>query len=280
MCLWKGMVKNMNDLKLDNVEETLFVPMRGRVFASNKFPHILNDKKALEIADKLPKSYMSMERESEYTLMASAVRSMNMDKLIQGFLKKNPEGTIINVGAGMETTFYRNDNGKAIWYEIDLEEVTNMRKKVFGENDRDIVLTYSMFDYEWINVVMKNSKAPYLIVSAGVFYYFEKDAVIEFLQKVQKLGNVEVIFDTVSKLGMKGTRKYMKQLGKSDAVMYFYVEDSEDLVKEIGNGAKVIDDYKYYSFVDNKKGLKFSTKISMSVSDLLHMVKLIHLKLK
>ena len=124
----------MGKLNLTSVEETLFVPMRGRVYASKNFPEILNDKKALEIAEKLPKSYLNMEKESQYTLMASSVRSMNMDKYIQNFLNKNPNGTIINVGCGMETTFYRNDNGKAIWYEIDLEEVTTLRQKVFKSN--------------------------------------------------------------------------------------------------------------------------------------------------
>ena len=51
----------MNDLNLTCVEETLFVPMRGRVYASKNFPQILNDKKTLEIAEKLPKNNMSNE---------------------------------------------------------------------------------------------------------------------------------------------------------------------------------------------------------------------------
>ena len=113
----------MEKLDLNNIEETLFIPMRGRVFASKKFPYILNDKKAIEIAEKLPEFYMNMKNDTEYTLMASAIRSMNMDRYIKNFLSKNPEGTIICVGAGLETTFYRNDNQKSKWYEIDLKEV-------------------------------------------------------------------------------------------------------------------------------------------------------------
>ena len=51
----------MGKLNLTSVEETLFVPMRGRVYASKNFPEILNDKKKLEIAEKLPKNNMSNE---------------------------------------------------------------------------------------------------------------------------------------------------------------------------------------------------------------------------
>lgn len=268
----------MEKLNLTSVEETLFVPMRGRVYASLNFPEILNDKKALEISEKLPKTYMNMEKESQYTLMASSVRSMNMDKYIKEFLEKNPNGTIINVGCGMETTFYRNDNGKATWYEIDLEEVTTLRKKVFETNERDIVLTYSMFDYNWMKEV-KKSNEPYLIVASGLFYYFEEKAVIEFLRKVKELGNAEVVFDTVSKFGMKQTRKYMKQLGKDDALMYFYVEDVNDLLKQLHEETKLLDNHDYYEWVTDKRKFKFVTKMSMIISDKFHMVKIIHLKL-
>ncbi len=268
----------MEKLNLTSVEETLFVPMRGRIYASKNYPEILNDEKALEISEKLPKDNMSNEKESQYTLMASAIRSMNMDRYISEFLKKNPNGTIINVGCGMETTFYRNDNGKATWYEIDLEEVTTLRKKVFEPNERDIVLTYSMFDYKWMNEV-KNSAEPYLIVSSGVFYYFEEKAIIEFLRKVKELGNVEVIFDTVSKFGMKQTRKYMKQLGKDDALMYFYVEDVNDLLNKLENGVQLLDNHDYYEWVTDKSKFDFITRVSMKISDKFHMVKMIHLKL-
>lgn len=75
----------MEKLNLNDIEETLFIPMRGRIFTSKKFPYILNDSKALEIEKKLPISYMNMNKDSEYTLMASATRSMNMDKYIQEF---------------------------------------------------------------------------------------------------------------------------------------------------------------------------------------------------
>ena len=40
--------------KLGVVEDTLFVPMLGRIYASEHYPQILYDKKALELKKKLP----------------------------------------------------------------------------------------------------------------------------------------------------------------------------------------------------------------------------------
>ena len=40
--------------------------------------------------------------------------------------------------------------------------------------------------------VKKIAKGPYLIIASGLFYYFPKDQIIEFLRKVKNLGNVEI----------------------------------------------------------------------------------------
>ena len=39
-------------------------------------------------------------------------------------------------GAGLETSFYRNDNGKTIWYEVDLPNVIEYRKEILKQNER------------------------------------------------------------------------------------------------------------------------------------------------
>ncbi len=270
----------MDNIKLDNIEETLFVPMRGRVFASENFKDILYDQKALEIADKIPDRYMDYSVESEYTLLASAVRSKNIDILVQNFLERNPKGCIINIGAGLETTYFRNNNNLATWFELDLEEVADLRKTILGENEKDKILAYSMFDYEWIEKVKQEHEGPYLIISSGVFYYFKMEEILNLLNNLNNFDNsVEVIFDCVSKIGIKFTRKHMKNIGKEDATMYFYVDDAETIVKKIDN-SKLIECRDYYSKIDNMNNMKLMTKISMKVSDLFHMVKMIHIKIE
>jgi len=267
----------LDEIELDEVEETLFVPLRGRLYATKYHKDLFYDEKLLEISDKLPKKYMSYERESEYTLMASAIRSKNMDKYVQDFLERHPDGTIIVLGAGLETLFYRNDNKKATWYELDLTEVVNLRKQILS-HPRDNIISASMFDYEWIKQVMTKDNSHYMVIASGLFYYFENREVIDLLNNLHKLSCVEIVFDAVSKSGMKRTRKYMKQLGKNDALMYFYVDDVNDLVKKL-EYAELIKCEDYYVNIENKSKFKFKTRIFMIISDKLHMVKMIHLKL-
>lgn len=269
----------MDKIELGNIEETLFVPLRGRIYATKNFNHILNDTKALEVASKIPEKYLSTNGESEYTLVCSAIRSMNMDKCIQDFINRYPNGSIINIGCGLETLFHRNNNNKTVFYELDLKDVMDLRREIIGSEEKDVCLAYSMFDYDWIDEVLKTSEGPFLIVSSGVFYYFKEEEIIDFIRNVDKLGDVEIVFDAVSKSGIKQSNKYMKKLGKEDAVMYFYVDKVEDFVKKIGKNVEIIESMDYFKDVEDKSPFNLVTKAKMIISDKFHMVKHIHLKL-
>lgn len=44
------------------------------------------------------------------------------DQQVRHFLDTHPDGWIINVGAGLDTRFYRVDNGRCHWIEWDITE--------------------------------------------------------------------------------------------------------------------------------------------------------------
>ena len=53
--------------KLGVVEDTLFVPMLGRIYASEHCPNVLYDQKALELKNKLPTDLLGKGGQSQYT---------------------------------------------------------------------------------------------------------------------------------------------------------------------------------------------------------------------
>ena len=259
------------------VEDTLFVPMLGRIYASEKFPHVLTDKKALELKPRLPKNLKGQDTQTQYTLMASAVRSTNMDRYIQDFMRRNPDGVIVQLGCGLETTFYRNDNGKTVWFEVDLPAVIDYRRELLGETDRDRCIAADAFGEEWMQQVRAAyPEAPLLVTASGLFYYFEEKTVVGMFQKLKNYGKVEILFDTVNSSGMKRMSKYMKQVGHAEASMYFYVDKAADVAAKIGGS--VLNEEPYYAHTD-KKGMQFMTSVSMRVSDRFMMVKMVHLGL-
>ena len=260
------------------VEDTLFVPMLGRIYASEHCPQIIYDKKALELKEKLPPDLLGNGSQSQYTLLAPAARSANMDRFIQEFLMRKPDGVIVQLGCGLETTYYRCDNGKTRWYAVDLPHVIDYRRELLPESERETYLAGDAFSKDWIRQVRTDfPDAPILVTAGGLFHYFEEDKVISLFRMLRQFGDIEVIFDTVNKKGMAMMqKKYMKQVGHADAQMFFCVDSVAELAGKIGGEFTDVTEKPYYRYIP-KNGLKPSTKVSMAVSDRFCMVKMIHL---
>lgn len=264
---------------LGTVESTLFVPMLGRIYASEHFPSILHDKTALTLKSQLPAEVLTNHTQTQYTYLASAVRSANIDRHIQDFLSRHPDGVIVQLGCGLETTFNRNDNGRTRWYGVDLLEVIEYRKTLLSESNREKLLATDAFSKQWLRQVREEvGDVPLLITASGLFYYFEQKQVLSLLRMLGSYGMIEVVFDAVNQQGLRlMRRKWMKQVGHADAQMYFCVDSAKELASNIANNVQVLADEPFYRHID-KKGLKLSTKFNMIMSDRLRMVKMIHLR--
>lgn len=259
------------------IEDTLFVPMLGRIYASEHFPHILLDKKALELKAKLPHSIRGQDTQTQYTLMAGAVRSANMDRYIQQFLTQNPGGIIVELGCGLETAHWRSHAPNTLWYEVDLPNVIDYRRSLLGTTDHDRVISADAFSPDWIQQIRcEHPASPILITASGLLYYFERTQVLQLLAMLQPYGPMEFVFDIVNSSGMKRIHKYMKQVGHADAAMYFYVDKGEELARD--TGTILLCEEPYYAHT-NTHGLKLSTALTMKLSDCFNMVKMIHLRL-
>ena len=266
--------------KLGVVEDTLFVPMLGRIYASEHCPQVLYDEKTLELKKKLPSGLLGKSGQSQYTLLASAARSANMDRFIRAFLERRPDGVIVQLGCGLETAYFRCDNGRSRWYAVDLPHVVEYRRELLPESERETYLAGDAFAEDWIKQIRADvPDAPILVTAGGLFHYFEENKVVELLRMLTGVGEIEIVFDSVSKSGMAMMRKkYMKQVGHGDAQMFFYVDSASELAGKIGSGVKVLAEESYYRHIP-RNGLKLSTKISMAVSDRFGMVKMVQLKL-
>ena len=264
--------------KLGVVEDTLFVPMLGRLYASEHCPQILYDGKALELKEKLPPELLSQGRLSQYTLLASAARSANLDWIIRAFLERRPDGVIVQLGCGLETVYYRCDNGRSHWYAVDLPHVVEYRRELLPEPERETYLAGDAFAEDWIRQIRTGvPDAPILVTAGGLFHYFEESKVVGLLRMLTGFGEIEIVFDSVSKSGMAMMRKkYMKQVGHGDAQMFFYVDSASVLAGKIDSGVRVLTEEPYYRHIP-RTGLKLSTKVSMAVSDRFGMVKMVHL---
>ena len=108
--------------KFQGVADTLFIPLVARIYVSRRFPDYFYDKTALALAKEIP-SESIQKKSSEYVQMASAARYYHLDAMTKNFLAAHEKCNVINLGAGLETAYFRLNDHRAVFYEVDLAEV-------------------------------------------------------------------------------------------------------------------------------------------------------------
>ena len=261
---------------LNEVEATLFVPLLGRIYTSKKFPQIFYDAKAIGLESLLPAKLPEKKGQTEYTLLAGAIRSANMDYYIANFLQREPQGIVVELGCGLETTFYRHNNSGRAWYGVDLPEVIDYRRKLLPEVAGERYIAADILQENWLRTIrLEHPVEPLLFTASGLFYYFSREEVAQLLKRLGHYGPAEIVFDTMNYLGYLLIGHYMKQVGHGDTAVYFYVADAKQLANFVG--AQLVEEKVYYEGVE-KEGLKLSTRLTMWGADLLHVAKMIHFK--
>ena len=179
--------------KLGVLEDTLFVPMLGRIYASEYCPQILYDPKALELKKKLPSDLLGKGGQSQYTLLASAARSANVDQFIRTFLERRPDGVVVQLGYGLETTYSRCDNGHTPLVCSGYAPCGGVPAALLSSGAGDLsrrgCLCRGLDQADPRDV----PDAPILVTAGGLFHYFEENKVVGLLRMLTGFGEIEIV---------------------------------------------------------------------------------------
>lgn len=261
---------------LSGVEDTLYIPLVARIYASEKFPQFFYDEKALSLKQYIPTD--SIEKNSiEYFYMASVCRQQTIDKKIIRFLKENSQSNVVFLGAGLETAYNRINNTEARFYQVDLPNVINTREKVLGAADNEKLIAGDMFSLEWTKEI--DLSLPTMLVVSGVYQYFTESKIIEMITKMKSLiPKGELVFDATNAKGLKLANRYVQKTGNSDAQMYFSVDNPEQFANNTCTQLVDVNGF-FEGALKNCKGLKKATRIFMYFADKWHRTLVVHLKL-
>ena len=264
--------------KFEGVANTLFVPLTARIAVSKEFPEYFSDRKALELEPFLPDD--AAKGSSQYSNIASAARYFNMDRMAAAFAEKYTECNVVYLGAGLETAYDRmhNDLPGGYWFECDLPEVIEARRKVFGERKRETTIPGDMFRMEWAARI--DGSLPTLLIISGVFQYFHEEEVIGFVKNcMAAFPGAEMIFDATSRFGLLYTNWFIKRTGNRNALMYFGIDDSRGFAQRCGT--VLLEERTFFPEALKMLGRKLSlaSRISMKTAEKKKLVKILHLKL-
>lgn len=268
----------INAVELGSVQKTLLLPLWGRAVETRKARPLLVDQTAVKIIATLDYDFSTIAQEiSAITRLAWIARSLHMDRTIREFLQRHPGATFINLGCGLDTTFERVDNGRLCWYDLDLPDVVELRRKLIQESDRRKFIASSLLDDAWLRQ-LKTADSVFFL-AAGVLYYLQESQVKAFLIKLaDAFSGSEVVFDACSPLGLKMANKRVIKAGGMDesAILKWGLQRAQDM-QSWDSRISVIAEYPV--FQNMKRGLSLHEKWGTFLADLLRVMSIVHLRL-
>ena len=150
------------------MEATLLAPLWARAKFSREYPSIFNDEKAIALVDQLEYDFSAKEAALRLeAVLVMVARAKQFDDKIRAYLDERPKASIINVGAGLDTTFYRAGNGMLRWYDLDLPNVIEVRRKLLPEPEGTTYIAGSLLDAGWCANI-KDTDSGVFLFAAGV----------------------------------------------------------------------------------------------------------------
>lgn len=182
-------------VKLSGVPETLLWPLYSRASETQRTDALLQDPKAVEVMDSIDYPF---EENFGRPGVAFPLRALCFDEQVKDFIKRHPRGTVVALGDGLETQFWRVDNGQVRWLSVDLPETISLRQQLLPDTDRFRNLSCSALDHRWMDEVDPDNGV--FITAQGLFMYFDESEVKALIAEcAERFADGGIMFDTMPK---------------------------------------------------------------------------------
>lgn len=177
---------------LTAISETALLTLHQRATEAARPDGIIEDPAAITLRAGLGYDYEHFGR----THQATALRALAFDNATRRFLRTRPRATVVALAEGLQTSFWRLDNGEMNWLSVDLDPIVQLRRELLPSSDRLRYLAQSALDHSWMDQV--DAADGVLITAEGLFQYLERDAVFDLIAAcANRFPGGQLIFDSV-----------------------------------------------------------------------------------
>ncbi|MGE5603386.1 MAG: class I SAM-dependent methyltransferase [Nitrososphaerales archaeon] len=189
---------------LSGVAETLLITLYIRAMESQRPDAPVKDERAEAIVRKLDQETLrkTLALTDDFSRVAVILKGREFDRFALDFLVRHQDAVVVHIGCGLDTRFERvccgqQDNNRVEWYDLDLPEVIELRRKlVGGEGPHHHFLACSVLDSAWLQAVSAHKQVPFLFLAEGVFMYFEAAQVKSLVLRLHEhFPGAELLFD-------------------------------------------------------------------------------------
>ncbi|ETP72760.1 O-methyltransferase involved in polyketide biosynthesis [Lachnospiraceae bacterium JC7] len=175
------------ELQLGDVQTTALIPLAVKASETLRENPRIRDPKAVEIIQ-----YLNIDTKPYDKFMSHEgviARTIMLDKQLKEIIQEHPDTVIVNIGAGFDNRFSRVDNGKILWFDLDLPDAIRVRKKAFPDHERVTMIPCDALKSEWISEVkssLRGRKSKPVFIAEGLFMYLTFDQIRTLLENLKE----------------------------------------------------------------------------------------------
>lgn len=271
-------MKTKIKVDLGEIQKTLFMPVWARAVESRKSKPILTDETAVKIIDDLDFDFSHMSQNvPEISQIAWIARCKRFDLVVSDFIKRHPKGTVINIGCGLDTSYERINDHSIRWYDLDLPDVIELKRKFLTATDNREYIPCSFSDTKWFEQIIIQENV--LFIATGVFVYFEESEIKEFILRVaDRFTGSEMFFDVTSPKGVEIANQVILKSGLDSKSFFKWGLADKSVIQSWDNRINLI--ATYYTYQIDGLDLTPQNENIAKISDSLDIQYMIHLKLQ
>ena len=177
---------------LDGVSSTTLYTLHNRAAFASGAKSVIDDPMAVNIHRSIEYDWSKFGKPAA----AAALRARTFDSAVQAYLASRPHASVVALGEGLQTAYWRLGRPDNDWYSVDLEPVMNLRARVLPHEDRIVPVAKSAFDLSWADGI---DPEPGVFVSAeGLLMYFDERMAIDLItQCAARFPGGGMIFDSI-----------------------------------------------------------------------------------
>ena len=161
---------------LEGVPETLLWTLYHRAVEARRPDAVIDDPLAVTLVDEIDYPF-----EARFgggpgdQAQWQGLRAATFDGEVRRFLAARPGGTVVALGEGLETQFWRVDDGHVNWLSVDLPETMAVQERLLPDAPRRRAVACSALDERWMDEV--DPSRGVLVTAQGVLMYLPADPV-------------------------------------------------------------------------------------------------------
>jgi Leucine carboxyl methyltransferase len=185
------------------VSVTMLWSLHDRASEARRPDGILVDPESVHIQSAIDYDFA---RHFGVSLGLLARRAVEIDRALQSWLDRHPNGIVVSLGEGLETQSRRVDNGRMRWLSVDLPDAIRLRERFLAPTHRFRHIATSALDPVWMDAV--NPSSDVFIVAQGLLMYLPPEKVDRVPGSVLGFDTIPRWFSDLTMLGLHQTASY------------------------------------------------------------------------